>query len=49
MLLGLSDFKTVFIIIIIYFSGTDAEAVKLSMLDEITTNYDWYESRGMSF
>ena len=27
------------------FSGTDTEAVKLSMLDEITTNYDWYESR----
>ena len=28
------------------FSGTNAEAVKLSMLGEITTNYDWYESRG---
>ena len=28
------------------FSGTDAATVKSSMLDEIATNFDWYQSRG---
>ena len=28
------------------FSGDDASTVKMNMLDEVTQNYDWYESRG---
>ena len=28
------------------FSGTDAATIKASMLDEIATNFDWYQSRG---
>ena len=28
------------------FSGTDGSTAKMDMLNEITENYDWYESRG---
>ena len=28
------------------FSGTDGTTAKMDMLNEITENYDWYESRG---